>query len=330
MPSDLWREKCWKLYRHFDLFNTILSFLSLILYSKKSLKPQYSLSTAENIKEIRSLLSLLDDPDEEVIRDVESVIVGRGAIMIPWLEEVRAQSGNPLVLLRAERLLHQIHFSITKDKLEKWVLMGQDNLLLGALIISKYQYPTLKEENIIRRLGHISQDIYLRIKEEMTPMEKVQVVNTVLFDDYEFYGNKRDYQSPQCYYLNMVFDTGRGNHVSLGILYILVSRSLGIPIVGVDLMEYFFLAYQENEEMLFYINPFSRGNTLSKSELLFFLKLAEVNVGMRYLNAIDNISILQKMVKGLSDAYAKLNKLDKVEELKQFEEILRAGKQKNI
>jgi regulator of sirC expression with transglutaminase-like and TPR domain len=287
------------------------------------------LTTTENIKEIRSLLSLLDDPDEEVIRDVESVIVQRGASMIPWLEEARGLSSNPLVLIRIERVLHQIHFSITKDKLEKWMSMGQDNLLLGALIISKYQYPSLKEESIIRRLGHISQDIYLRIKEEMTPMEKVQVVNTVLFEDYEFYGNKRDYQSPQCYYLNMVFDTGRGNHISLGILYILVARSLGIPIVGVDLQEYFFLAYQEHDEMLFYVNPFSRGNTLSKSELLFFLKLAEVNVGMRYLNAINNTAILQKMVKGLSDAYGKLKKFDKVDELKQLEEILRSEKPNN-
>jgi hypothetical protein len=81
--------------------------------------------------------------------------------------------------------------------------------------------------------------------------------------------------------------------------------------------------------MLFYVNPFSRGNTLSKSELLFFLKLAEVNVGMRYLNAINNTAILQKMVKGLSDAYGKLKKFDKVDELKQLEEILRSEKPNN-
>lgn len=274
--------------------------------------------TIDNIQEIKSLISLMDDPDELVFNSVEKEIVARGAVMIPWLEEARAKSSDPLMQTRIERTIHLLRFKNTRERLSKWVAMGQDNLLLGAIIIAKYQYPDLKEESIIRRLGHITQDIYLRIKDDMSPMEKVQIINTVLFEEYEFYGNKRDYQSPQCYYLNMVFDTGKGNHLSLGMIYLLVASSLGVPIVGVDLHEYFFLAYSEEENMLFFINPFSRGNTLSQSELLFFLKLAEVDIKKGQIEPADNLTIIRKLIAGLADSYEKLHKEEKVRELNEL------------
>lgn len=277
----------------------------------------------DNIQEIRSLISLMDDPDEEVFNSVEKEILSRGNIMISWLEEARAKSSNDLMKVRVEQTIHKIHFRNTKSRLEKWVALGQDNLLQGALIIAKYQYPGLKEENIIRRLGHITQDVYLRIKDDMTPFEKVRILNSVLYDEYEFYGNKRDYKSPQCSYINMVFETGKGNHLSLGIIYILVARSLGIPIVGVDIHDYFFLAYREDEKMLFFINPFSKGNTLTQSELLFFLKLAEVDIHKGQIEPADNITIIRKLVFNLIDSYKKLNKEVKSAEIENLYGVLK-------
>ncbi len=280
------------------------------------------MTSIDNIQEIKSLISLLDDPDEEIIRPVIKEIMARGAVITPWLEEALSQSDDPLFKKRVQQLIRDLHFEAIKTRLEKWMAMGQENLLLGALIIARYQYPTLKEETIIRHLGHITQDIYLRIKEDLSPMEKIQIVNSVLFDDYEFFGNKRDHLSPPCYYLNMVFDTGKGNHLSLGIVYILVARSLGIPVVGVNLPEYFFLGYQENDKMLFYINPFSKGNTLSQNELLFFLKLAEVDVSQQRIEPADNRIIIQRLISGLIQAYLRVNKPEKAADLKKLLEVV--------
>lgn len=277
----------------------------------------------DNIHEIRSLISLMDDPDEEVFCSVEKEILSRGPAMISWLEEARSKSSNDFVKARIEQTIHKIHFGNIKARLEKWMALGNDNLLQGALIIAKYQYPDLKEENIIRRLGHITQDVYLRIKDDMSPFEKVRILNFVLYDEYEFYGNKRDYKSPQCSYINMVFESGKGNHLSLGIIYILVARSLGIPIVGVDIHDYFFLAYREDEKMLFFINPFSKGNTLSQSELLFFLKLAEVDIHKGQIEPAGNVSIIRKLVLNLIDSYKKLDKDVKAEEMEKLYGILK-------
>jgi regulator of sirC expression with transglutaminase-like and TPR domain len=273
------------------------------------------MTTIDNIQEIKSLISLLDDPDEAVLQVVITEILRRGPVVSPWLQEALVHTENPVVRKRLESLIHQLHLLNIRTRLGKWVAMGQDNLLLGALLVARYQYPDLKEENIIRRLGHITQDIYLRIKDGMSPMEKISIVNNVLFDDYEFYGNKRDHQAPPCYYLNMVFDTGKGNHLSLGILYMLVARSLGIPVVGVDLPDFFFLAYREEESMLFYINPFSRGNTLTQNELLFFLKLAEVDMSGQRIEPADNLSIIRRLITGLIEAYRRVDKPEKADDL---------------
>lgn len=276
------------------------------------------MSNIYNIQEIKSLISLLDDPDEAVISNVMAEIIRRGPVVMPWLQEAQASSLDPVSETRISTLLQQLHVINIKTRLTKWVGMGQDNLLLGALIVARYQFPELREENIIRRLGHITQDIYLRIKPEMSPIEKIQIVNTVLYDDYEFFGNKRDHLSPQCYYLNLLFDTGKGNHISLGILYMLVARSLGIPVVGVDLNEYFFLAYREDDRMLFYINPFSKGNVLSQAELLFFLKLAEVQVPDHPMEPATNFEIIRTLIEGLIQAYERMDNLDKANEIREL------------
>ncbi len=261
----------------------------------------------ENIQELRSLVRLLDDPDESVFLLISREIIQRGTAILPLLEEALPEA-DPIVEERIVHLTGQIQFYQTSQQLAKWATFNNENLLQGALIVAKYQYPNLKEESIIRRLGHITQDIYLRIKDKMTPIEKIQVVNSVLYDDYEFFGNKKDYQSPPCYYLNMVLDTGKGNHLSLGILYILVARSLGVPVVGIDLGDYFFLAYQEADDLLFFINPFSRGNVLTKSELLFFLKVAEVEVQPDGIRSATPKEIIKKLISSLIEAYRKSGK----------------------
>jgi regulator of sirC expression with transglutaminase-like and TPR domain len=273
------------------------------------------LESIENIQEIKSLISLLDDPDPEIFINVEKAIISRGIVMLPFLEDALTLHHDKLAEGRIHKLKHQIHFDNTLAKLNRWVAVGQYNLLLGALIIAKFQYPELKEEHVIRKLGFITQDIYLRIKENMSPMEKVRIINSVLYDDYEFYGNKRDYQSPQCSYINMLIDTGRGNHLSLGMLYMLVARSLGVPIVGVDLQEFFFLGYQEEDEILFFINPFSRGNTLTRNELLFFLKLAEVDVLKYPIEPASNLTIIRRLLVTLANAYLKLGKTNKADDM---------------
>jgi hypothetical protein len=280
------------------------------------------MTSIANIQEIKSLISLLDDNDPEVISTVSDEIVRRGSTVTPWLKETLASSRNEMVQARINDLLHRIHLAQITERLEKWVVMGQENLLLGVLTIIRYQYPELREEAIIRRLGHITQDIYLRIKDDMSPIDKVRVVNNVLYDDYEFYGNKRDFLSPPCYYLNMVFDTGKGNHLSLGIIYILVARSLGIPVAGIDLPGYFFLAYRENDQNLFYINPFSKGNTLTHNELVFFLKMADIDISHQSIVPADNMTIMIRLVQGLIEAYKSLDKDQKVTDLQGLLNVL--------
>ncbi|HRZ41947.1 MAG TPA: transglutaminase-like domain-containing protein [Bacteroidales bacterium] len=277
--------------------------------------------TTENLQELKSLVRLLEDPDEAVFQLVSAEILQRGTLMLPLLEEGLTEA-DPVMQDRILQLSGKIQFSATCHQLEKWVAVGSDNLLLGALIVAKYQYPNLKEETIIRRLGHITQDIYLRIKDQMTPIEKIMIINRVLYDEYEFFGNKRDYQTPPNFFLNTVIDTGKGNHLSLGILYILVAQSLGIPVVGIDLENYFFLAYQEDERLLFFINPFSRGNTLTHNELVFFLKLAEVEVAPGGIRPATFPEILRRLVMSLMEAYRKLGKEEKADDMQTLLKIL--------
>jgi regulator of sirC expression with transglutaminase-like and TPR domain len=277
--------------------------------------------TTDDIQEYRSLVKLLDDPDEAVYQLIRTEIVQRGQSILPCLEDA-LEGADPLMQERITMITSEIQFGQTCQQMAKWVAFSSSNLLSGVLIVSKYQFPNLKEEPIIRRLGHIIQDIYLRIKDNMNPVEKIQVINAVLYDDYEFFGNKKDYQSPASYHLNVVMDTGKGNHLSLGILYLLVARSLGIPVSGIILGEYFFIAYQEDDKTQFYINPFSKGNILTMNELLFFLKLADVDLPPDGIKPASHPDIVRQLIISLMGAYRKLGKEEKAGDLETLLGIL--------
>ncbi len=91
-----------------------------------------------------------------------------------------------------------------------------------------------------------------------------------MFDIHRYSGNKTNIDAPQNLFINNLLETKKGNHLSIGILYIILGQKLNIPVYGVNLPQHFILAYagEISEErvktadengVLFYINPFNKG-----------------------------------------------------------------------
>ena len=73
-----------------------------------------------NNKELKALVSLLDDDDREVVQHVEDRIMALGTYIIPYLEFEWENSFNPIVQKRIEELVHGLQFELTKEKLYAW------------------------------------------------------------------------------------------------------------------------------------------------------------------------------------------------------------------
>ena len=81
-------------------------------------------------------------------------------------------------------------------------------------------------------------------------MEKVRVLNHIIFDVHGFSGNTANFHAPQNSYINNVLESKKGNPLSLSVLYAVIAQRLDVNIYGVNLPEHFILAYVEDSHYL--------------------------------------------------------------------------------
>lgn len=292
-------------------------------------------------KEIDALITLLDDPDEKIFSQVKDKLLQYGKDIIPKLEIAweTQLSGNQLFQNRIENIIHDIQFDAVYSSLLNWANSGGADLLEAMLLISKYQYPDLDEDKIRKYINQVERDVWLELNQNLTALEKVNVMNHILFGVHVFTGNRTNYHAPQNSYLSDMTETKKGNPLSLSALYLIIAQKLDLPVFGVNLPNHFILAYvdfpmfsknhipillaeKEHLKVLFYINPFSKGTALSRQEVENFIKQLKLKPKGEYFQPCDNITIVRRMINNLINSYQKLGYPDKVEELKKLSEAV--------
>ncbi len=283
--------------------------------------------------ELNALISLLDEPSDPVFDKIKEKILFYGIDAIPLLEDAWDNSFDNNIQSRIEEIIHSIQINNLKAELINWKENNRLDLLEGFYLVTKYQYPDLDYDTLKENVAKIEKDIWLELNSNLTGLEKVKVINHVLFDINRFTGNKANIDAPQNLFLNNLLETKRGNHLSLGILYIILSQKLGMPIFGVNLPQHFILAFvdeihdekivaDDENEVLFYINPFNRGAVFTQREIELFIKHLKLKPSTTYFKPCDNVSIIRRLFENVIYSYNKLGYLDKVEELKEIMQAL--------
>ncbi len=284
-----------------------------------------------NKRELNALISLLDDPDEGIFNQVSVKFISLGEDVIPVLENAWEYSFDPLIQQRIENIIHQIQFDLIKTGLKEWMRSDEQNLLEGTLLIAKYQYPDINIEKVKKQLNQIKQDVWLELNDNLTALEKVKIINHILFDVHHFSGNTSNYHAPQNSYINNVLESKKGNPLLLSIIYAIVAQSLDIPIYGVNLPEHFVLCYLNKEgyeisfqkerieePILFYINPFSKGAVFGKEDINAFLKQLKLAASEAFYKPCSNKEIIKRLLRNLIASYEKLGYPHKSAELREL------------
>jgi regulator of sirC expression with transglutaminase-like and TPR domain len=174
----------------------------------------------------------------------------------------------------------------------------------------------------------IRKDVWLEINNSLTALEKVKILNYIIFDLHKFGRNNADFYSPQNSYINQVFETRKGNPISLSIIYMSVAWKLGLPIYGVNLPKNFILAYKdefrqhdsidESEDILFYINPYNRGAVLGRREIDYFISQQQIKAHPSFYVPCNNIDIIIRLINNLILSYEKLGYAQKISRMKEL------------
>jgi regulator of sirC expression with transglutaminase-like and TPR domain len=296
---------------------------------------EYICSRMHATSSIQALVQLIDDPDESVFEHVRDQLVKIGSEAIPYLENSwETEYYGLLFQNRIETIIHNIQFDEVKSKLEGWVQSTEKDLLKGAIIIAKYQYPGLDESKIHESLQMIRRDIWLELNDHQTAYEQVKIFNKVFFGLHHFQGDNKNFHSSVNSYINTVLDSKKGNPLSLCLIYSIIAQSLDLPIYGVNLPNHFVLAYmdakyssftinQQNEfGVLFYINAFSKGSIFDTNEIKDFLNGLNLNHHREYFEPCSNTSVIKRMLTNLIASFQQVGNFEKVEELKTLRELV--------
>lgn len=287
----------------------------------------------EKNKELKALIRLLDEPDHKVYNQIKGQIFTFGLEAIPALETTWENSFDNLIQKRSLDLIHEIQFENTYIELNNWAHFQFNDLLKGFILVSRYNYPDLDEEVITKKVGQIIQDVWLEINSDLTGLEKVRVINHIFFDVHHFRGNKKNFYSPDNFFVNNVLDNKLGNPLSLGLLYLIVCQSLKIPVYGINLPKHFILAYADSNsikeelairqtDVLFYLNPFNKGAVFTKNEVDLYVEQMKLPKDNSYYTPANHLVMINRLLEDLIYSYEKIGYKDKVVELQKLQQAV--------
>lgn len=286
-----------------------------------------------DIKDIKALIHLLDDPDKEISNVVTGNLRELGTEVIPELETAWETSANLQQQEKIENIIQDIQFKNVKKNLTCWKDAGAKDLLEGVCWIARYQYPHLETHKVMQEIDRISGDVWLEMNNKLTALEKVRIMNHIIFEVHKFSRETQNVYAPRNSYINLVLESKKGNPVSLAAVYILVANNLDIPIYGVSLPKIFILAYTDDKslikkrtpgsEVLFYINPFSRGAVLGKKEIDHYLSTQKIEAKRSYYEPCTNEEIVRRLLLNLIISYEKLGFNEKIKDLQALLKILK-------
>ena len=266
-------------------------------------------------KEIKALVSLLDDEDARIITQIEEKILSIGTSIIPVLETEWESNFNPVVQERIEDLIHTLQYKLVTERLRDWYNTEDKDLLTGMWILATYQYPDLELAKLRQDLEQIYYDTWLEFRPELYPLDQVKVINSVLFSKLKFGSNTKNFHSPGNSMINVVLETHKGNPITLCVIYLLVAQKLKLPVYGVNLPNLFILTYKDDNNH-FYINAFNRGLIFSKQDIENYINELHLVPQKSFFDPCDSLEIIRRALRNLVMSFEKMGEHAKAEEVK--------------
>jgi regulator of sirC expression with transglutaminase-like and TPR domain len=286
----------------------------------------------EQTKEISALLNLIDDPDEEVFGAVSQKIVGYGKPIIPNLEHLWETTPNEEIQNRIELLIHKLHYTDLTEDFRQWSITGHFDLMVGAHLTSRFQYPELTTTSVLQDIEKIRRNIWLELNNYLTPLEQIRIVTGILYGYYGLKGTEISYSNINDFLLHKVLETKKGNQLSNGILYLIICDLLDIPVKALNIPKQFVLGFfksgysSENFEqhitkIEFFIEPAS-GQVFTHKDIENYFKRISVPPTHSYFKPLSNKRIIQHLLEEIANCFDSEKTTYKKEELLNLAKLL--------
>jgi regulator of sirC expression with transglutaminase-like and TPR domain len=179
------------------------------------------------------------------------------------------------------------------------------DLVEASLVIALEEEPHLDIDTYLTRVGNWSETVRARLEGSRDIDRIVESINRLLFEEEGFHGEDDDYYDPRSALLNELLDRHAGLPISLSVLYLEISRRLGIDAAGVSLPGRFLVKWSGAFGEIV-IDPFDGGRVLSTVELQKILDGVYgggVKLREHHLRSFSRREILARQLAHLKAAY---------------------------
>jgi len=268
-------------------------------------------------KKLTALLSLLDDPNQEVFEHVQKSLSELTADVVPYLEDIWLESKDPFFQERLEQIINNIQFQNVKKELINWGKCSHPNLIEGAILVNRSYNPNLLTAPIWKIIDRIKRDVWLELNEQLTALEKVKILNHFFYNIYNYHALPPSKPTNWDGDISTVLSQKQGNYIIISIIYAGIAQALDLPIYGINLPDSVLLCYVDQEQtkllgrekknILFYINPIDKGNVFGQKELEYVVASKKIKSHIKHYQPTSNSSLIKRLVKHEINVYKHLN-----------------------
>lgn len=223
---------------------------------------------------------------------------------MPWMAE---QPMEPTAQQRALRAFETL-------------IAGDDaaiDLAQAAFLIAKIEHPNLDTilyfaqlDALARRVGTLlvlpEGHLPSQLPQDLSPFTVIHAVNTVLFEQEGFHGNREDYYNAGNSFLNTVLETHVGIPITLSLLYMEVCKRIGFQVDGIGLPFHFVLGHRLSTSTRLYIDPFERGECMTEQqcrERIRSMAGGKIRFHAQWFEPVSRKNFLIRMLTNLKHIY---------------------------
>ena len=229
--------------------------------------------------------------------------------------------------VRIESLIEDIRINAMISDYSYWKDEQDPKIIDGYLILMKYINPKIDGDEFGLYFEKIFKEIWLELNDNLTALEKIKVINHVLYSVNKVNTISKLPAKSDGFSLNNLTEKQNGNAYLLGTFYISIAQKLNIPVYGVDLPGHFILVYMDDvgkqknissysgEDVMFYINPANAGAVFTHNEVRHYINQMNLKLMPDYFLPTSNVNIISRIIKELITAYKLENNQSKLDGL---------------
>ncbi|HEX8251525.1 MAG TPA: tetratricopeptide repeat protein [Thermoanaerobaculia bacterium] len=140
------------------------------------------------------------------------------------------------------------------------------DLVEGSLVIALEENPSIDLDHYLDEVHTWSEAVRERLEGSRDVERIVETINRLMFDEEGFHGENDDYYDPRSALLNEALERHAGLPIALSVLYLELSRRVGVEASGVALPGRFLVKFTGPFGAIV-VDPFDGGRVLSTVEL---------------------------------------------------------------